>query len=112
ATRSSVASAACAVVPTKPMCGLSTGTCDAMVAAALRSSCASAPPFGLLNAYPLTLGMEATDTPADCSACGVSPVVFHAISGSSGGANDDRYRPTQPLPVLFAGFAVDQMSVP
>ena len=50
ATRSSVAMAACTLVLTKPTCGRSTGTCDAMLTAALRSSAASFPVFGLLNA--------------------------------------------------------------
>src|SRR5262249_23568530 len=100
------------VVLTNAMCGLSTGTCDAMLVVADRSRIASLPLFGLLNAYPLTLGIEATATDGFCIACGVSPVVFHAASGSSEGPSVERYRPTPPLPVLFAGFAVDQMSVP
>src|SRR6185295_11174688 len=94
------------------MCGLSTGTCDAMLTAAERSRTASFPVFGLLKAYRFTLGIDATDTDDDWSACGVSPVVFHATSGSSGGGSAARYRPTHPLPAGFDGFAVDQMSVP
>ena len=39
-----------AEVLTKATCGLSTGTCDAMLAAAVRSRAASSPVFGLLNA--------------------------------------------------------------
>src|SRR5262245_17091280 len=84
ATRSSVASAACAEVPTKATCGRSTGRCDAMLTAALRSRVASAPVLGLLNEYVVTLGIDATETDEDCSASGVSPVVFHAMRGSSG----------------------------
>jgi hypothetical protein len=45
-----VAIAACTEVLTNATCGLSTGTCDAMLVAAARSSVASLPEFGLVNA--------------------------------------------------------------
>src|SRR5204863_9852260 len=112
ATRSSVASADCADVLTNATCGLSTGTCDAMLVAAVFSSVASLPVFGLLNAYDVMFGIVATETPDICSACGGSPAVFHAVSGSSGADSVERYRPTHPLPIVFGGFAVDQISVP
>src|SRR5579862_2891099 len=83
-----------------------------MLCAADRSTVASGPVFGLLNAYALTLGIDATETVGDCSVCGVSTVVFHASSGLAGGGSVARYFPTQPGPWVFNGFAVDQMSVP
>ena len=49
------------------------------------------PVFGLANAYPVTLGIEATDTDGDCNAWGASVSVFQATSGSTGCGNDARY---------------------
>jgi hypothetical protein len=45
-------------------------------------------------------------------ACGKSRNVDQPASGSTGGGKTSRYRPSQPAPAEFAGFAVDQMSVP
>src|SRR5580693_3233048 len=83
-----------------------------MLCAAASSFVASVPVFGLLNAYALMLGIDATDTVGDCRVCGVSLIVFHASNGLAGGGSVARYWPTQPGPWVLDGFAVDQMSVP
>src|SRR5437764_5563448 len=55
--------------------------------------------------------MAATPTPEASIECGVSPVVVHAASGSSG-PSVLRYRPSQPLPCEAGGSPTDQTSVP
>jgi hypothetical protein len=45
-----------------------------MRCAADSSTAASEPVFGLLNAYALMLGIDATETVGDCSVCGDSSV--------------------------------------
>jgi len=48
----------------------------------------------------------------EMSARGVSDVVFHAASASSGWGRVSRYRPSQPEPPAELGLAVPQMSEP
>jgi hypothetical protein len=86
ATRSSVASAEIALLLTNARFGRSTGTCEAIVAAAERSRAASLalPWLGLANAYPATFGIAGTPTFLDTSVLGVSRAVFHPTSGLTG----------------------------
>src|SRR6266542_4466030 len=90
ATRSSVAIAACALPYTNASSGRSTGTCEAMRSAVVRSAAASAPEFGLENAYVAGLEIAGTDVCAACSTCGRVPVVFQPMSGSAGDGSESR----------------------
>src|ERR1700722_17277819 len=112
ATRSSVAMAAWALPYTKAISGRLIGTCVLMRIAVDRSAAASAPTLGLANEYCRGSVMAGTATCAVCSTCGVSAVVFHPTSGSTGEGSESRYRPTQPRACVLLGSAVDQMSVP
>ena len=55
-----------------------------------RADSASAPPFGLANAYCATFGIEGTPTVLASSVRGVSRAVDHAVSGSTGGGSVSR----------------------
>src|SRR4029077_1245768 len=86
--------------------------CELIRTAALRSAAASAPEFGLENAYVDGLAMAGTDTCPACITCGSVDVAFHPTSGSTGDGSASRYRPSHPNSMELAGFAVDQISVP
>ena len=55
-----------------------------------RPNTASAPVLGLAKAYPWTDGIDGTPTVRDCSVRGITLLVAHAVSGSTGDASVSR----------------------
>src|SRR6188768_2698107 len=98
--------ASSATAPTNDRCGCYTGTCEAIFAVVDRSSIASAPVFGLANAYVLGSGMDGTPIVFPTIACGVWLNVFQATSGSWFPPSVSRYLPSHPGPCEFVGLAV------
>jgi hypothetical protein len=84
ATRSSVWIAPRLVLFTYARCGRPLAGFVAIACAAARSCRAADPRFGLAYVYEPAFAIAGTPLSADSSACGVSAVVCHAASASSG----------------------------
>src|SRR5690349_120884 len=111
AARSIVSIAERLVLLTKARCGRPGAGLAAIACAAARSSVAARPLFGLANRYVLAFEIAGTPTAPEISARGVSDVVFHAASASTGRGKVSRYRPSHPDPVDVCGLPVPKMSV-